>query len=496
MGSKIESSPGLPQVLPVNTEDSHLGLIDGSRVFLKAKIRMVPDRRMVYQGMWNDQPVYAKLFYGKKAWRDVQRDANGIKAFLQAGIATPALLYEGELPAGGYALLFSEIVDGQSAEQLMAESPESGFDLALQLVNVLAAHHTAGLLQTDLYLKNFLRHGKVLYSLDGDGVRSIGKPLGKKRSLDHLAQLLSKFDALALQKWLPALLMQYLAERKWTGDADLEAMKLLIARHRYSSMAKYADRKVFRECTDVHVDQSWHQHFYAAKRRCGTPLAQWQQSPDVVFAPDNSQLLKPGNTCTVIATQFGQERVVIKRYNIKNLMHGLNRALRRSRAALSWANAFRLKAAGVATAEPVALLERRLGPFRREAYFVADYVEAPDALQYFADEGISETEKQLASQAIARMFRKLLALGITHGDCKATNIKMLNGEPLLIDLDSMRQYEKPEQARGGHVRDLQRLLRNWQDNSGIRQMLETALTNEYEDIRLLRAVGIATSKTT
>lgn len=460
-------------------------------------IRHVPQRRLVCSGVWNGRPVVAKLFEGAKAARDATRDAAGIRAFLQAGIAAPALLMQGELPGVGQVLVYEEIQDARNAETLEADNPAGSLELARRLVAILALHHRAGLVQTDLYLKNFLVRGETIYSLDGDGVRGQGKPLGKKRSLDHLAQLLSKFDVLAMQKWLPALLMQYLAERKWTGVADLEAMKVLVSRHRYASMEKYAGRKVFRTCTDVDVQKSWRRHFYAARPRMDAFLAQWRQSPDAPFASGAAQMLKAGNTCTVVGAQFGQESVVIKRYNIKNPLHGVSRALRRTRAAISWANAFRLKAAGIATAEPVALLEKRFGPLRREAYFVMGLVDAPDALEYFADQRIGASDRELAAQAVARLFHKLLALGITHGDCKATNVKVLNGEPWLIDLDSMRQYKKPDAARRGHIRDLRRWLRNWPESSATRALLEQALNNEYEDTGLLQAAGLdVVSKTT
>ena len=494
MGHADDSSPVTHSVAPGG---SSVELVGAPLLYCHAVVRTVPGRRTVCRGEWQAQPVYAKIFAGKKAYRDATRDASGVKAMLNAGIISPALLFEGGATDGSHVLLYAAIPDARNAEELAAEDPEGCFDLALKLVTTLAAHHRAGLLQTDLYLKNFLLQGDTVYSLDGDGIRNAGKALDKKRSLDHLAQLLSKFDVLAMQQWLPALLMHYLAERKWAGNANVAAVSSAIASHRYATCIKYAEQKVFRECTDVRVETRWSQRLAVARSRMNEAVALWAQSPDGAFLPGKSQPLKMGRTCTVITTNFGQERVVIKRYNIKSVAHGLNRAFRCSRAALSWANAYRLRISGIATATPVALLERRLGPLRREAYFVADYVDAPDIAQYFADAVEDDARKQAVAAAVAHLFRKLLVLGITHGDCKATNIKVVNGEPLLIDLDSMRQYRKPDSARAGHVRDLQRFLRNWQEGSAIRALLEQAFRNEYEDTGLLQGAGLViTSKTT
>lgn len=473
-------------------------LADGSRLECRALLREVPGRRRVCRGDWGGRAVIAKIFTGNQAARYAQRDADGVAALLAAGIPTPALLGRVALRmGGGEALVFEEIGNARDAEAIAAENPDGCFDLALKLVATLAAQHAAGLLQTDLYLKNFLLQGGTLYSLDGDGIRSMGKPLGKRRSLDHLAQLLSKFDVLPLQKWLPSLLTRYLSERQWMGDANVASLAAAVVRHRYATFVKYAERKVFRTCTDVQVERRWNQYLAVSRLCQGDALAQWQENPDRVLRPGQAQFLKQGRTCTVVSTQLGGETVVIKRYNIKGVAHGLSRALRPTRAARSWANAHRLRMASIATAAPLALLERRWGAVRREAYYVADYVDAPDAFEYFADAEIELARKQKAAVAIARLFHKLLALGISHGDCKATNFKVRDDAPVVLDLDSMRQHRTPQAARARHIRDLRRWLRNWPENSATRALLEQALNNEYEDTGLLQAAGLViTSKTT
>jgi tRNA A-37 threonylcarbamoyl transferase component Bud32 len=74
---------------------------------------------------------------------------------------------------------------------------------------------------------------------------------------------------------------------------------------------------------------------------------------------------------------------------------------------------------------------------------------------------------------------KLMLLRIAHGDLKASNILIDAGQPLLIDLDSLREFRCKRRFEAAHVRDLKRLLKNWQDKPQVRQWLVDALQEVY-----------------
>ncbi|HSG93090.1 MAG TPA: hypothetical protein VK999_05200, partial [Methylotenera sp.] len=70
-------------------------LNDGSSLTDLTLVREVPDKRHVYQARWQDQPVYAKLFFGKNNAHYASRDLNGVRYLMQAEISTPPLLFQG-----------------------------------------------------------------------------------------------------------------------------------------------------------------------------------------------------------------------------------------------------------------------------------------------------------------------------------------------------------------------------------------------------------------
>jgi tRNA A-37 threonylcarbamoyl transferase component Bud32 len=453
-------------------------------------VRRIPGRRLVCRGSWGGQAVYAKLFIGRDAQRHAGRDARGARALMAAHIATPPLLHEGVIAGeGGRALIYAAIAPAQNAEQAwLSGDAAQRAELAAALVATVARHHAAGLLQTDLYLRNFLRTGDAVHTLDGDGIRISGVP-GRRRALSNLALLLSKFDVMDDVR-LPELLRIYAGTRGWPDpEALLPQMRGLVQATRRRGARQYAERKVLRNCGDVRVEQDlW--RFLAMERALQSPeLALVVADPDAFLESGNCRRLKNGNTCTVGVVQAGARKVVVKRYNVKNLWHGLGRALRRTRASVSWSNAHLLRILGIATPQPLALIERRWGRFRRQSYFLAEYVEGPDIAMVLADPSVAIERKRELAGKMAVLLRRFFLLGIEHGDMKASNFLLVDGVPVVIDLDAMRMHGSAGWAQRRHARDLRRFLKNWQQDAIALQLMKSALSETYGNDPVLALAG-------
>jgi tRNA A-37 threonylcarbamoyl transferase component Bud32 len=463
-----------------------LTLSDGSRLTTLQVVRCVANKRLVCSGYWKDEPVFAKIFIGRHAQRYAARDAAGVERLAKAGILTPQLLYAGSAD-DAKVLIFKAIVEGKNAEVVYHVStfPER-LALAGKIVKAVAQHHAAGLLQTDLYLKNFLVAGDQIYTLDGDAIKPLPSLLRRQAALNNLALLLSKFDVVEMTHWLKPLAEIYSTVHKFGPKLDLRQLESSVMRHRYRAINRYASKKVFRQCTDIAVSQSWH-HFLAISRDgCAEILeSDLRDHPDGLIDGHSQKILKSGNTCTVALAEINGRKVVVKRYNIKSLWHLIGRFWRASRAAASWSNAHRLFMHGIATATPIALREQRYGPLRGKAYFLAEYIESPNLADVMQSAINSDAQKRMVLQAVAELMHKLLLLQIVHGDMKASNIQIAGARPILIDLDSMQQYRCKARFARGHVRDLKRMITNWEHQPEVKQWLITALQKAYGDHPLL-----------
>lgn len=469
-------------------------------------VRCVPGKRLVCRGRLDDQSgnsqsgnqqsVYAKLFIGRHAKRYAARDLRGIQALADAGIPTPSILFVGAIADDaddlGEALIFATVPASINAEQALKGFGQQAdrLILAKKLVAEVARHHQAGLIQTDLYLKNFLLQGKQVYTLDGDAIRKLSAIFGQHQALKNLALLLSKFDVSDTTAWLPELLDDYAKVRGWNTAPGIAAMSKRVSAHRRRVVSHYANEKVFRQCSDIQVEKNFDYFLAVARQYFSEDLRRALNDPDKLLN-EPAEPLKSGNTCTVSLAEVDGRKVVVKRYNIKSFWHGLSRALRPTRAAVSWANAHRLLMYGIATAAPIVLLEKRCGIIRRQAYFLAEYIDAPDAAEFFADANVDAVQKNKIAEHVAQLFHKLYLLKIAHGDFKAGNMKIVAGKPFLLDLDSMREYCCGWQFARRHVRDLRRFMRNWQHDIDASNRLAAAFRATYKDTRLLDEAGMA-----
>jgi tRNA A-37 threonylcarbamoyl transferase component Bud32 len=342
--------------------------------------------------------------------------------------------------------------------------------LLRSVLKVLGDHHQAGLMQKDLHLSNFLLSGKKIYTLDGSAIKIRKPPLSKRASLSNLVILLAALsgpnDAL-MRKLYP----EYANLRGWrVKHGELFALERRIAQKRARNNRRYFHRKIFRECTPFKCTKSL-TRFEIVNRKYDSPeMRRALANPDPYLS--EGSFLKQGNTCTVAAITVDNRRFVIKRYNIKNTWHGVKRAFRETRAAISWRNAHRLMIYGIRTARPIALLENRIGPVRLTCYIVTEHVEGVSSFDYFRSAKVTLDKKKLVAERIVSVLDALARFGLSHGDTKATNFIIAAGEPVLMDLDAMREWKSTWAFRKACVKDVRRFMRNWEDRPDLMEMFQ------------------------
>lgn len=431
-------------------------LPDGERLQFRRLFRLLPGKRLAGEASWKNQRVFAKLFVGKDAIRHGERERKGIAALQSKQIPTPSLIAAMPTDGQGYVVTSEFLDEAQTLdEQISAGLPPAGLIPAMEL---LARLHAAGLIHRDLHFGNFLNQGTRLLLIDGDAVRTARSPVA---FVENLALLFAQLSP-ALDVHRPELLAAY------GRPVDQRHLDTAIAACRATRLRRFLD-KTLRDCTQFAVEQN--------NRRFAVVLRDERDALDSLLGhPDKAmtlgQLLKDGGTCTVVRVASGDRQIVIKRYNIKHWRHALSRAWRPSRAWHSWREAHRLAFHGIATPQPLAMIEERLGPFRGRAFLVTAHCAGRSLLDSLEPD--SQPDPVLG-MAIKRLFASLCALHITHGDLKASNLLWQDGEIFLIDLDAMVQHRTLSTFATSWRRDRARFVRNWPANSNLAQWLEREL---------------------
>ncbi len=169
-------------------------------------------------------------------------------------------------------------------------------------------------------------------------------------------------------------------------------------------------------------------------------------------------VLKDDGATTVVKIAVAENNYIVKRYNARSLGHAVKRSLRQSRAERCWQMSTEFQHVGLTVAEPIAMLERRFGPFCGNAYFVSACVDGVELLEWLPQQ--QEPVQQQVAAEIRQLFSTFLQHRLSHGDMKATNLLWSDQKIVLIDLDAACVHRFSVLARRGYLRDVRRFIRN------------------------------------
>jgi len=200
------------------------------------------------------------------------------------------------------------------------------------------------------------------------------------------------------------------------------------------------------------------------------------KNPDLALSDPECQIIKSDSTTTVGLVFRDNYKIAIKRYNTKNAWHSLRRSVRSSRAENCWQFTRTLRKLDISVAPAVAWIQEIQVGLKGRSWFVSQFVDGNSCLNHFkGDVSPAEIEKTLGE--IVEILCKLRNERISHGDLKASNILLSSQGPVLIDLDAMRQHKTELTYQQAARKDINRFLRNWQDNPVLlataRQLLST-----------------------
>ncbi len=436
------------------------GLIGLHDLIALERLRLIPDKRIVFLATTSDKNIVVKLVKGQRRQKQqCAAEERGIIALETLGVETQKFFssYWGEATDVGY--IATNYID--NAHDLhtvwLHQSDQQRAALLEQVMQIFCKMHDGGVFQDDAHLSNFLWQDGVIYAIDGATVNTThrGKSLGLSDSLDNLAvffgQLYPSFDRL-----IPDALEYYRQHRNGlTEPVTLEALEQRLASFRENRMAVYL-KKVFRQSTSHICLHNWQQYVVYAREQESQMLKDFIRDPDAFV--DRGEMLKKGNTSTVVKTLLNGKPCVIKRYNIKSFMHGILRAIQPSRAWISWRNAHMLKTVGIPTPEPVLMYETRRGPLRSKAYFICEAVGESTCFADLIEQGMTREQGEALFEPLFDAFQRSR---ITHGDMKATNFFVHDGVVTPIDIDGMRWHHSASSFEKAFAKDKARFYKNW-----------------------------------
>ena len=400
----------------------------------KLKIRDVPQKKTLYDGSLNKSNAIIKIFINKQ---DFLKELKGVLLLMSASVKTPRILFQGKQKEN-WIIAYQKIENAQTVFEFL-NSEKNEIKKNKEIANVILINEDMAqknLIQKDNYLKNYLiNKNGVIYVIDGEQIKKI-----------------NYFNYLIKWKYL-ALLISKLDINQFNFTVEKFNYKNNIFFQYFYYFLKYKEiikfkKKCLRNSTDFET------YFMDNQKIIKKRESFFNES--ILKAIDKQNIIKDGNTCTV----FQYKDFVIKRYNIKNFWHFLRLQFTKSRAINSWqaSNIFNLL--GIATAEPVCVIQKRKAFFVTESFFVTRLINGENITEYMKN---YYRENKIPSKILHEKLQLLLSQlkfhKIFHGDLKFSNLlfdKTLN-ELYVIDLDSVKFFRMNKLFNFYHRKDVQRL---------------------------------------
>lgn len=406
-----------------------------------ALLRSVKNRRYVYDALWNEKNVIAKVFTHKfNGWRHVIREWKGLNALANRKINVPDPLFLGKTEKGDWVVVTEKINDSNTVLEIFnyTQNSEKKLKLLLMICGELAIQHKSGVLQKDFHLENFIQANGKIYTLDPGQMKFFTQEVPKDKSILNLA-----------------MLMLYLHDDDKTSRDILCGEYFKLRNWKYTNREEYLIQKQIKMQREKGIERGLKKCLRTSKRffrikKDGTTavfdktFCNETETPDFINQIDNlmleGKILKDGNTCYVSHLAWNNNNIVIKRYNHKNLLYSLCHSFINSRARKVWLLTQRLLMLGIHTPKPLAYIERRKGFILWNSYIVTEYVEGRNFYYVFNDKSLTDNEQTVITKQIEKLLEILWSHHITHGDLKHSNIIITQKGPALTDLDQMKVH--------------------------------------------------------
>ncbi len=402
-------------------------------------IRYLPEKRAVYEGRWKDKPVIAKIFEGGfSAKHHCVKEYRILKKLKDMELNFPVPLMVGKTLEKKWVLLTEKISDSENIFELFGNTNNNSDKIGLLslVCQSLAQQHIKGVFQQDLHLGNFLLQNQKVYGLDPARIKFFSSPLNIKKSISHLAALLSCLSAEQSED-LRFLCSQYASVRNWDFDIYTYGLfKKLFNAHKKKTINRSLKKSLRSSKRTVCIKDK---NIYAVFRK---PIFDKQSATDFISGIDKLMVsgivLKDGNTCFISRIEYGGRKLVIKRYNNKGLWHSIRHTLKKSRARKNWLNAQQLLMLGINTPKPTAFIEVRKGFLLNQSYIISEFIDADKLSEIMINPAFDGPCRTKAISHCLKLIKKLRPHRIFHSDLKHSNILVSDDTAFVLDLDGVR----------------------------------------------------------
>jgi len=347
----------------------------------------------------------------------------------------------------------------------LSEAIESGVSLAevadilkdekisTELVKTVIRMHSSGLLHQDLHAGNFLWDGESFFLIDLHRARLL-RFLSLNQRLWNLSHLFHSLRSIWGEKEYLIFLDKYFGEGSVSSKRREEYLQKIhfqmdrLQKRQWKSRTK----RCLKESTEFSVKKENGLTFYHRK---DFPFDRFKKVVEkhLAMVEENPFLLLKQSSEVIVSIFDDEEnRICIKQFCYPRWWDRFRGHFRLSKGLKAWLGGNGLRARGVSSIKPLALMEQKSWFGQAESFLVMEASETGEEMDRHICKGFSRfEEKRVFIKNFARWLSHLHQRDIYHQDMKACNILVLkNGQAWnfkLLDLEDVRLNEKVDDKK-------------------------------------------------
>lgn len=427
-------------------------------VVCERTLRVLPGRREVFDASWDGRNVITKVFYHRlKARRHCRREAEGLRRLAERGIDVPSLLFSGRTVDGHWAVVTEKIEDAVN----LTEAREGFGDAArrddiLRLAaRLLAKMHQQGVAQLDFHPGNFLVQGDRLIVIDPAQIRFGARPISRRFAMKQLARLTRILLPGKSPDSVEILCVEYARLRGWQfDDAARATFRRAFRVGQAKGIRRHLNRLQVKDKQHVRIRR---QGFWAVVRKplyeAGDFVSLMDRIDEVTEA---GRILLDGDplVCEVV---WGGRDIVVERFEEGRSVLLRMSWLRCSRARRRWLVGYLLPLVGIASARPLAFIERRMESCVQRSYLLREKVEGQTLHELLWAAEVPADEKKHTIRQLVEALDRLACYGVTYGDPELTGIRVRQDDLVFVGLGDLTWHWFPGSCRWRYAKELRRL---------------------------------------
>lgn len=169
----------------------------------------------------------------------------------------------------------------------------------------------------------------------------------------------------------------------------------------------------------------------------------------------------------IVRLNLNEEIFIIKKYQIKGLLHYLRKFFSQTRAFTAWKASHWFNAAGIKTFNIVAVIERYNSLTTTESYLIS--LNQPG--ERLDEVDLNKQKEHLIENRLSSFFKRLRWIGFNHGDAKSSNFFLFQKELFVFDLDISKKIFLKFRVKNKIIKDQRRLLKSFEEHKKTKDSL-------------------------